>query len=975
MAKKKKPTAPTASSGTPPPDEPFFGTPTTDEVFAPETEWTPIDLPTHVAQKAAAKAAAKAKGKIKRPAKARSIQEIEAEAWSTGDEPLRPQPKAVTVFPTRPAQAALIQTLPDGAVHSIEPPSGVEGIVVSTSPDPEALTVDHSGMNSAPKAAASVRFGRGPVPSAPMPTQPPAAPAPTATVVTPESGPGEGGPETTIRVEPARMTSVPPAQSRAPDAKPTPEPPKDLSQERPGERGAITIDKETAQAVNDVRREGFIWMRKLKEKVFGSKVADEKDIEARKMLMGLSSRFKNTFDIVSQNQALFGELAKDNAQVREMLKKINDPKLQKVIAKAATGQQMYAEENELLLERWEDILQSLDKIGVSMDVNFSELFKNTRAVVSDSRVDFNTRRAMLANIVKIADDAKINSGALEELRKIDLKNVNFTKEQTEVIGNILERLEPSMAEIKMQGNMKAMNDKMGSLLIDNKKFHDLMEEQVEGQKESFKSLLKKGLGALPDAAKQGLVKSALSAVGLGGLDDILGDFGVGGDALKNGGGKVAGGVGKLLSKIPLLKRIPGVGRLAAMGGEAAATAAAAGPGLWGRLGGLAGKMLPSLGAVGSAASGGAVSAGMATKALSGGGKLLGGAAKLAGKLALPVALGTAAWDTVSGFRDAESITGQKQNSMIAKTGAAVSGLLSGLSFGLFDKKKIYQGLDIIGTGVTETFDGIAGAITQSQTGVWGKIQAALSFMWDGLVGFFKDIGGWIGESFGIDALKKNTTGGEDFDAIAKAQIKGEEGLSLGKYADAHGKSIGYGHFVKPGENIPENITKEYAEQLFDEDYSSIRDFVVQRLKAKLSPEQVASLISFGYNAGSGSVSKVIDKVNAGDMAGAMETMRSTNKSRKTKGGAAEVNPALVARRQREVKQFMRSGSGKAEAVIMDARANGMSRQSFGEQRQSRAQTVALLQAPNQSSQQKGVPFIAKIDDPYLALVNSDLFGR
>ena len=51
-------------------------------------------------------------------------------------------------------------------------------------------------------------------------------------------------------------------------------------------------------------------------------------------------------------------------------------------------------------------------------------------------------------------------------------------------------------------------------------------------------------------------------------------------------------------------------------------------------------------------------------------------------------------------------------------------------------------------------------------------------------------------------------------------IKVHEGLRLDKYMDSRGfPTIGYGHLIEPGESMPDRISKQKADELFDEDYA------------------------------------------------------------------------------------------------------------------------------------------------------------
>ena len=61
--------------------------------------------------------------------------------------------------------------------------------------------------------------------------------------------------------------------------------------------------------------------------------------------------------------------------------------------------------------------------------------------------------------------------------------------------------------------------------------------------------------------------------------------------------------------------------------------------------------------------------------------------------------------------------------------------------------------------------------------------------------------------------------GGNYDSFAKEMIKVHEGLRLDKYLDSRGfPTIGYGHLIEKGETMPDRITQQKADELFDIDY-------------------------------------------------------------------------------------------------------------------------------------------------------------
>ena len=128
-------------------------------------------------------------------------------------------------------------------------------------------------------------------------------------------------------------------------------------------------------------------------------------------------------------------------------------------------------------------------------------------------------------------------------------------------------------------------------------------------------------------------------------------------------------------------------------------------------------------------------------------------------------------------------------------------------------------------------------------------------------------------------------------ANGRALIKSFEGLSLTAYPDAHGYSIGYGHFgAKPGDVI----TREEADRLFDQDVVKY-EMAVSLTTPHATEQQFDAMTSLAYNVGAqGFTDSTVARLhNMGDYAGAADAFRMWNKSQ------GKVHQGLVARREKE----------------------------------------------------------------------------
>jgi len=130
-------------------------------------------------------------------------------------------------------------------------------------------------------------------------------------------------------------------------------------------------------------------------------------------------------------------------------------------------------------------------------------------------------------------------------------------------------------------------------------------------------------------------------------------------------------------------------------------------------------------------------------------------------------------------------------------------------------------------------------------------------------------------------------------------IKKFEGFSTVKYREPNGGySIGYGHFIRVGENL-EKITEKEAEAVLKKDLLSAEKAVERNVRVPLNQGQYDALVSFTYNLGEGNLQKsgLLKKINSKDYRGAsMEFIKwSYSGGKKSKG--------LEARRKKEAEIF------------------------------------------------------------------------
>ncbi|MBT8448592.1 MAG: lysozyme [Gammaproteobacteria bacterium] len=135
-------------------------------------------------------------------------------------------------------------------------------------------------------------------------------------------------------------------------------------------------------------------------------------------------------------------------------------------------------------------------------------------------------------------------------------------------------------------------------------------------------------------------------------------------------------------------------------------------------------------------------------------------------------------------------------------------------------------------------------------------------------------------------------------------IKEFEGFSAAPYVDSdRGYSIGYGHFILPGQHF-ELIDEETATHLLLNDLAIAEDAVNTNVTVDINQNMYDALVSFTYNVGIGAFksSTLLRKLNSGDYDGVSDEFKRWNKS--TIGGEKIELAGLTARRAREAEVFI-----------------------------------------------------------------------
>lgn len=135
-------------------------------------------------------------------------------------------------------------------------------------------------------------------------------------------------------------------------------------------------------------------------------------------------------------------------------------------------------------------------------------------------------------------------------------------------------------------------------------------------------------------------------------------------------------------------------------------------------------------------------------------------------------------------------------------------------------------------------------------------------------------------------------------------IRRFEGFSDKPYPDAQGYSIGYGHFIKPGEKFT-TLTEAQARALLRDDAGIAAATVKNSVTVPLTQNQFDALTSLVYNIGATAFrnSTLLKKLNAGDYSAAAQQFDVWNKATVPGMGKIVVS-ALVQRRADEKELFL-----------------------------------------------------------------------
>lgn len=93
-----------------------------------------------------------------------------------------------------------------------------------------------------------------------------------------------------------------------------------------------------------------------------------------------------------------------------------------------------------------------------------------------------------------------------------------------------------------------------------------------------------------------------------------------------------------------------------------------------------------------------------------------------------------------------------------------------------------------------------------------------------------------------------------------------EGVRLTPYTDEAGyRTWGIGHKQKPGEPVPESLTQEQVQQIFEKDLEDVSATIEKHIAVPLTDNQFGALCSLVFNCGSAPLEQGLGQtLNRGD---------------------------------------------------------------------------------------------------------------
>lgn len=232
-------------------------------------------------------------------------------------------------------------------------------------------------------------------------------------------------------------------------------------------------------------------------------------------LVKIVTQLKTTQNIISNNSSVINELAEENTDLANLLKNLAIADTKDIEEKILNREAITQKEATKLIKTFEGITDTVSNIGVSLDVKLSDILDDFKPLLSDSRLDIQSRRKILDDLRDFAEKQNLSTDVLKDIQNINTKQFNFTKKETKHLDNVLSDLSKNTKGLTTKATLTELNTSLDSAVITKQELSDILEKKTESG-ESFGQKFKK----IPEFFSQGAGGAKTAGISSG-IDMLL----------------------------------------------------------------------------------------------------------------------------------------------------------------------------------------------------------------------------------------------------------------------------------------------------------------------------------------------------------------------------------------------------------------------------------------------------------------------
>lgn len=236
----------------------------------------------------------------------------------------------------------------------------------------------------------------------------------------------------------------------------------------------------------------------------------KKDAEnVHEELARISAQYRSMQDILKRNADLLSEASKTNKGLEKALSTQGSTSIGTTLEKILDREKISSKEASELIKDLRQLTGNLAHSGLSLNTNPSAMLKNFQSVISDERVGVGTKRGVLSDTMRLLEtsnrrtevtpeeaqkygplasvlQAQLNRQTavfekeFKELKEINIKEMNFTKEETAVLNKHLSVIADPTYYRDMKATLEELEESMESSVLTNQKLEEVLSKQVGG---------------------------------------------------------------------------------------------------------------------------------------------------------------------------------------------------------------------------------------------------------------------------------------------------------------------------------------------------------------------------------------------------------------------------------------------------------------------------------------------------------------